>query len=287
MPAPSAPAHVPVRWSAQAYNMLRRCPYQFFAGRMLGLAGLEDVSDDLEKRDIGNLLHRVLHRYHSEMQAQEIRDPAHRLARLREISEHEFGPLMRDDGNAIGYYWRWCEVLPSYVQWQAAREAEGWHWQGGEIDVSVEIGMRDGVPLRLAGRIDRVDIGPDGSRAVLDYKTQSAARLRRKVGDVEEDCQLPFYGLLRKDAHAGSWIALEGAKDGPSQDQPARQREVDLPDFDGAVRWLEGQLRRDVGRLREGARLPAFGDASACTYCEARGLCRKGFWESTALPDLT
>ncbi len=48
MPAPAAPELVPGRWSAQAYNMLRRCPYQFFAGRMLGLAGLEAVSDDLE-----------------------------------------------------------------------------------------------------------------------------------------------------------------------------------------------------------------------------------------------
>ena len=38
---------------------------------------------------------------------------------------------------------------------------------------------------------------------------------------------------------------------------------------------------------RQGARLPAFGDASACLYCTARGLCRKGFWESTAVPVLT
>ncbi|WP_354681382.1 PD-(D/E)XK nuclease family protein [Cupriavidus plantarum] len=294
MPAPAAPEHVPARWSAAAYNMLRRCPYQFFAGRMLGLAGLEDMSDDLEKRDIGTLLHRVLHRYHQEMRDQDERDNDRRLARLREISEHEFGALIRDDGNALGYYWRWREVLPSYVQWQAAREAEGWYWQGGEIDVSVDIAMEDGEPLRLAGRIDRIDVGPDGSRAVLDYKTQSALRLRKKAGDVEEDCQLPFYGLLRADAHAGSWVALEGAKDGnmegnkeSSQQRAGQQREVDLPDFDAAVDALARQLRQDVGRLRRGAKLAAFGDASACTYCEARGLCRKGFWESTALPDLT
>lgn len=59
---------------------------------------------------------------------------------------------------------------------------------------------------------------------------------------------------------------------------------MSLPDFDAAVAWLEQQLRSDVMRLRQDAPLPAFGDASACTYCTARGLCRKGFWESTALP---
>ncbi|QYY30429.1 PD-(D/E)XK nuclease family protein [Cupriavidus pinatubonensis] len=287
MPAPAAPQLVPARWSAQAYNMLRRCPYQFFAGRMLGLAGLDAVSDDLEKRDIGELLHRVLLRYHRELLARRERGEtvpeAERLDRLREISDDVFGALMAEDGNAIGYYRRWCEVLPSYVTWQTEREAQGWFWRGGEIDAGVDLPMPDGKPIRLNGRIDRLDQGPGGAHAVLDYKTQSAARLKRKTSEVEEDCQLPFYGLLRADAVGGSWVALEGVRDGAA----SLQREVDLPDFDAAVAWLERQLRDDVMRLREGARLPAFGDASACMYCSARGLCRKGFWESTAVPALT
>ncbi|MNS97615.1 PD-(D/E)XK nuclease superfamily protein [compost metagenome] len=142
--------------------------------------------------------------------------------------------------------------------------------------------MPDGQPLRLTGRIDRLDQGPGGAHAVLDYKTQSATRLKRKLAEVEEDCQLPFYGLLRADAAAGSWVSLEGAREGAA----AAQREVGLPDFEAAVIWLERQMRDDVMRLRQGARLPAFGDASACLYCTARGLCRKGFWESTAVPVL-
>ncbi|KWR86009.1 PD-(D/E)XK nuclease family protein [Cupriavidus sp. IDO] len=287
MPAPAAPELVPTRWSAQAYNMLRRCPYQFFAGRMLGLAGLETVSDDLEKRDIGELLHRVLLRYHRDLQARreagEHVTDEQRLARLNEISDDVFGALMAEDGNAIAYYRRWREVLPSYVAWQSAREAQGWFWRGGEIDAGIDLPMPDGQPIRLNGRIDRLDQGPGGAHAVLDYKTQSATRLKRKVSEVEEDCQLPFYGLLRADAVGGSWIALEGAREGAA----APQREVGLPDFDAAVAWLEEQMRSDVMRLRGGAQLPAFGDASACTYCNARGLCRKGFWESTAVPVLT
>lgn len=288
MPAPEAAAElVPVRWSAQAYNMLRRCPYQFFAGRMLGLAGLETVSDELEKREIGEHLHRVLLRYHKDLQARRERGETfseeQRLARLREISDDVFGALMAEDGNAIAYYRRWREVLPSYVAWQSAREAEGWFWRGGELDAGIDLPMPDGQPLRLTGRIDRLDQGPDGAHAVLDYKTQSATRLKRKLAEVEEDCQLPFYGLLRADAVGGSWVSLEGARDGA----PAAQREVGLPDFEAAVTWLERQMRNDVMRLRQGAKLPAFGDASACLYCTARGLCRKGFWESTAVPVLT
>lgn len=280
MPAPAAPADlVPARWSAQAYNMLRRCPYQFFAGRMLGLAGLEAVNDDLEKRDIGDLLHQILLRFHQDPVNEEGVGVPPRLARLREISDDVFGALMAEDGNAIGYYRRWLEILPSYVAWQAEREAHGWRWLGGEVDAGVDLPMPDGQPLRLHGRIDRLDRGPDGECAVLDYKTQTATRLRRKARDVEEDCQLPFYGLLRADAVAGSWVSLEGGNGAI-----AGQREVDMEDFDQTVAWLARQLRDDVMRIRGGAPLPAFGDAAACTYCTARGLCRKGFWESTALP---
>jgi ATP-dependent helicase/nuclease subunit B len=287
MPAPVAPELVPERWSAQAYNMLRRCPYQFFAGRMLGLNGLEEVNDDLEKRDIGELLHQILMRYHRDVEQMGLRDDAARAARLGEISDEVFGALTAQDGNAIGYHRRWREVIPSYIAWQAAREAQGWFFRAGEVDAGVDLAMPDGQPIRLHGRIDRLDQGRDGSHAVLDYKTQTATRLKRKAREVEEDCQLPFYGLLRADARVGSWVALEGAGDGGGTGEGGRaaaQREVPLPDFDQAVAWLERQLREDVMRLRRGARLAAFGDAGACTYCNARGLCRKGFWESTALP---
>lgn len=285
MPAPSAPELAPARWSAQSYNMLRRCPYQFFAGRMLGLAGLEAVSDDLEKRDIGELLHQILLRYHRDVQARDLRDDAARVAHLQAVSREVFDGVMAEDGNAIGYYRRWLAVLPSYVAWQAAREREGWYWHAGELDAGAELPMRDGQPIRLHGRIDRLDRHRDGRHAVLDYKTQSAARLKRKARDAQEDCQLPFYGLLRADARAGSWIALEDGRNEPRSASPASRREVSLPDFDEAVAWLQEQLTHDALRLREGAPLPAFGDAAACTWCNARGLCRKGYWQSTALPE--
>lgn len=284
MPAPRAPELAPARWTAQSYNMLRRCPYQFFAGRMLGLAGLEAVSDDLEKRDIGELLHQILLRYHRDVQAQDVRDDAARIAHLQAVSREVFDGVMAEDGNAIGYYRRWLAVLPSYVAWQAAREREGWYWHAGELDAGADLPMRDGQPIRLHGRIDRLDRHRDGRHAVLDYKTQSAARLKRKARDAQEDCQLPFYGLLRADARAGSWIALEDGRNEPRSASPASRREVSLPDFDEAVAWLHEQLTHDALRLREGARLPAFGDAAACTWCNARGLCRKGYWQSTALP---
>ena len=49
---------------------------------------------------------------------------------------------------------------------------------------------------------------------------------------------------------------------------------------------LRDGLQADLTAVLGGAALPALGEGRVCDYCEARGLCRKGFWESTALPDL-
>src|SRR5690606_14837666 len=64
MPAPSAPQLLPATLSASGYNSLVACPYQFFAARMLRLAGLDELSDLPEKHDYGEWLHEILARYH-------------------------------------------------------------------------------------------------------------------------------------------------------------------------------------------------------------------------------
>jgi ATP-dependent helicase/nuclease subunit B len=64
-PRPVAAAHlVPREISASGYNALVACPYQFYAGYMLGLKELDEVQDLIDKRDYGSLLHGVLARFH-------------------------------------------------------------------------------------------------------------------------------------------------------------------------------------------------------------------------------
>lgn len=278
MPRPTAPMLVPTRLSAAAYQALRRCPYQFFADRMLRLAELEEPSEQLEKRAIGELLHTILLRYHStldEAPTQHTTD-AHRLTVLAAISAEVFDALLTFDGNALPFYHRWTQVMPAYVEWQRAREAEGWTWVAGEVARTQVLSLADGGELTLHGRLDRVDRHTDGTVAVLDYKTQSMKILREKASNIYEDCQLAFYGLLAPEVEQGAWVALEDSE-GMKAD-----RAVALPDYPEAVEWLARQIGEDIMRLRAGAALPAFGDESACRYCDARGLCRKGYWGAVA-----
>ena len=271
MPAPAAPALVPGTLSAAAYNSLRRCPYQFFVGRMLRLGELEEVSDELEKRDIGEILHAILHRFHRQLLETPMHDAADRRALLQTITDELFGRLLAEDGNALRFYRRWLSVMPSYLAWQAAREAEGWHFDAGEVEVDTSITLPDERPLRLRGRIDRIDVHQEHGVAVLDYKTQSPMVLVRRAKTPFEDCQLPFYGVLDARADRGGWVSLDGEARGD-------KRDVELPDFTQVVDWLIEQMQKDMTALAAGAPLPAFGDESACRYCAARGLCRKGYW---------
>lgn len=277
MPAPVAPQLVPQRLSAAGYQALRRCPYQFFATRMLRLSELDEPSDTLEKRAIGELLHETLLRYHKAVadDASLYASDVDRLALLARISRDIFNALLTFDGNALPFFQRWEAVMPGYVAWQRERETQGWHWQEGEAARSRDIPLDDGSVLTLHGRIDRLDRHSEGAVAVLDYKTQPIRVLRKKPDEIFEDCQLAFYGLLAPEIGEGAWVALE---DG-DRDKPETARAVDLPDYASIVTWLARQVGEDIVRLRAGEPLPAFGDEAACRYCEARGLCRKGFWE--------
>ncbi len=93
LPAPSAPALLPERLSASGVEALRACPYRFFALNMLHLRERDELDDEIEKRDYGNWLHAVLHRFHQGRD--DAGDPAdgdlqRLLATAREV-EAEFG----------------------------------------------------------------------------------------------------------------------------------------------------------------------------------------------------
>ena len=48
---------------ATGIDALRNCPYQFFAGRVLGLRPADEIDTEADKRDYGTWLHAVLHRF--------------------------------------------------------------------------------------------------------------------------------------------------------------------------------------------------------------------------------
>ena len=138
-------------------------PYQFYARHILGLTALDALDAEPTPAWQGSLAHRILHKWHE--QGGDIQSIA--LAELREMSAH---PLMRT---------LWQPRLFAALGWvtEAIRTAEGRSVLAVEKKAEMKI---DGV--RIHGRADRFDRLPDGTVAVIDYKTgkpPSAAEVAR------------------------------------------------------------------------------------------------------------
>ncbi|MDF3036759.1 MAG: nuclease family protein, partial [Paucimonas sp.] len=269
-PRPSASHLLPTRLSASAYNSLSACPYQFFAGHMLGLRALDDVSDLPEKRDYGEWLHHILHEYHEALANNPLPADA-RLAKLREMSERRFENELSRSAAALGYYVRWQKAMPAYIAWCEEREKDGWRYEAGELKRESRLAF-DGGEVTLHGRIDRIDRNAAGELAVLDYKTKPLDSLKKRLKNLE-DHQLAFYGLLMEQPVADAcYVALE-PKNGrighaSADDQTYPQR----------TQALSERAVETLAALSSGAAMPANGVQTICAWCNVRGLCRKGMW---------
>lgn len=271
-PAPALPpALVPAVISASGYNSLMACPYQFYARHALRLNELDEVTQTLEKRDYGEYIHDILHRFHCAHPVLGSTDPALLERELGEISSAVFARAIEADFVSHAWKLRWETHIPAYLRWQLERERQGWRWQDGELERTLAIPLENGRELVLRGRLDRVD--RNGSvLAVLDYKTLSHSGLKKKLEIPGEDVQLPCYALLLGEMpQQAAFVAVD------EKEVKLVEKECDIA---GLAEASQERLQTLFSALYRGASLPAQGVAHACEYCEMRGLCRKDYWNA-------
>lgn len=267
MPAPVAlPDLIPRRISASGYNSLVACPYQFYARHILHLNEMDEVREDVEKRDYGEWVHDILRRFHEQYQVLNNHLRTDLDSALLQISVEGFAPAVRRDYLARAWLLRWQQAIPSYLEVQFKNEAEGWRYQSGEVPFELPLTA----DLLMHGRLDRVDVQVEGDSAVrvLDYKMMDAPRLRNKLKEAGEDVQLACYASVYE-ADAAAFISIE--KDKVIEVAPPQN----VPEL--AQANIE-RLLEVFAQMRSGAALPAHGVGEACQYCEMRGLCRKSEW---------
>ncbi len=267
-PRPAAPQLTPATLSASGYSSLVACPYQFFAGRMLGLAAIDTLSDMPEKKDYGDWLHAILKKYHDALLERQVGEDG-RVQLLRDISQQQFDRILQQSPAALGYTVRWEKVIPAYVAWATEREKGGWHFELGEAWRERDLSWEGGA-VKLRGRIDRLDKNALGEYAVLDYKTRTQAALSKRLKD-GEDHQLPFYGLLADvPVTTASYVALEMDR--------GKTGAAEAKDYTEWAEALETAIIDNMQAIARAEPLPAQGTESVCQYCDMRGLCRKGAW---------
>ncbi|HXD40690.1 MAG TPA: PD-(D/E)XK nuclease family protein [Ramlibacter sp.] len=254
--------------SATAYEDLRRCPYRFFALRQLGLHEDDELDTELGKRDFGNWLHRVLRTFHESLRDGGEHPDADRV-RLLDLAAAEITRVQRlDEGEFLPFAAAWPKVRDGYLSWLAGHEAsERAAFEQAESEHELQLG-----PVKLVGRIDRIDRLPDGRAMVMDYKTEPRATSAERVKQPGEDTQLAFYAaLLDDDTLRAAYVNVGERGKTETMEQRAVVEARDL---------LVHGILDDVSRIESGAALAALGEGKVCDFCSARGLCRRDFWNA-------
>ncbi len=268
-PAPTMAQGLPARLSASAVEALRACPYRFFARVALGLGDSTELDAALDKSDHGRWLHAVLHRFHSERSGTDDR------GQLLAAADAVQAQLGLDAASHWPFRAAFDTVADHYLAWLHERDAQGWHFAGGELERRCVPPDLEG--LVLDGRLDRIDLagtGGAGGAMLIDYKTGNADKLSKLVRTPLEDTQLAFYAaLLTDEPHEPPPRAIYLAID-----ERKPPREIEHADVAHSAALLVEGLAADLAALREGVGAPALGEGEACEFCHARGLCRRDHW---------
>ena len=263
-PVAEAAVLAPTQLSASSYEDLRRCPYRFFALRMLGLKEADEIEAEVDKRDFGTWLHGVLRTFHETLRDRDV--PAQeRPALLDAIARDGIASQRLGEGEFLPFAAGWPAVRDGYLQWLARHEAAGAVFETAESAHAVELG-----PLKLEGRIDRIDRLPAGATLVMDYKTESLQATRDRMKTPLEDTQLAFYAALLPDAEVeAAYLNIS---------ERGEVRSVPHEALDQGKHLLREALQSEMRRIAQGAGLPALGEGKVCEFCAARGLCRRDAW---------
>jgi ATP-dependent helicase/DNAse subunit B len=200
------------RWSVTQFNDYITCPFRFFAAHVLHLQQRSEPEEGLESAGVGIISHDILAKAGAGwLAAQYPMTPDHEEAILALLDAAATEVLENVSTRAdfvAGTFWRWEQADLRQRLARAIRRMlheDGETWAGFRV-ASVEsgFGLRQGTPplilhtpagpVRIVGRIDRLDQREDGALALIDYKSSSSPRTLEDTKS-GRDLQLPIYLL--------------------------------------------------------------------------------------------
>jgi ATP-dependent helicase/DNAse subunit B len=130
--------------------------------------------------------------------------------------------------------------------------------------------------VEISGRIDRIDIAPDGRAYVIDYKYSAAQRTKGRLKD-ENLLQAPLYMMAAERAFGVKpdgvfYVGLKAGIDYAGWSHSGMLKSLPIPDD-----WLEIAERRTLQAMHEiraGRVEVAPAKPANCRFCDCRDICR-------------
>ncbi|HLK49473.1 MAG TPA: PD-(D/E)XK nuclease family protein [Bryobacteraceae bacterium] len=251
------------RLSPTGLESFLQCPFQYFGGRVLRLKPAPRRPEDrLSFLAQGNLVHAVLAEWYSTAQDVGL------------LFDRIFDEYREEYHIPNGYH---TERLRQAMREDLERFAADERWPRGEFESSTEREFEFPLneTLRISGRIDRLDVGPDGRAYIIDYKYSGAQRMKKLVGG--DRLQAPLYWMaaervLGVKPTAMFYVRLKGDVEYAGWSEDGSRGGNPVPE--GWAEDAAGRVLRMVEEMRQGRVAPDPASAEECRFCDTRDVCR-------------
>ncbi|HEX2952469.1 MAG TPA: PD-(D/E)XK nuclease family protein [Bacillota bacterium] len=292
-------------FSPSAMKEYAHCPFGFFCKRVLRIEPVETPGPLPTPAELGSLYHEILKTFfENHKQALTSEDTDLYMQEILKIADEIFTEEMKSvAGDADLFALRCLQIesvkenlrlfLTEELHWQ---EKIGWRYLPAAFEVvfggkeaGIELTIADGEEqIRLVGKIDRIDMRPDGKRfMILDYKTGNVPSHADIINGL--DLQMPIYIMaaeeIFKDAEAGSavYCSLKKHERNAGLWRKAWIKECGLSFRNGKEddEWsalIDNSKKYLIqyGRsIRNGDFRPTLGECAS--YCSYRSVCRRAF----------
>jgi ATP-dependent helicase/DNAse subunit B len=251
--------------SPTALESYLQCPFQYFSGRTLRLktapARPEDRLDFITQ---GSIVHTTLAEWYAHPQD------------IAPLFERIFEAALEEKRIPQGYH---VERLRNAMLEDLCAFAEDPRWPRAAFESRTEQPFEFALEtVGVRGKIDRLDVAPDGRAYVIDYKYSAAQRTRHRLND-ENLLQAPLYVMAAEKAFgmrpAGMfYVGLKGGVVYAGwSSQPVEGLSAE-PIPEG---WLENARERTVRvveEIRAGRVEAAPSNRENCRLCDYRDVCR-------------
>jgi ATP-dependent helicase/nuclease subunit B len=292
------------RFSATGLDTYLGCSLRFYYRYVLGLKEREDLDEDIEAKDIGNIVHQILEDEFTPFVGKRLRAADLKTADLEAIVERRFREAFGDDlaGRPYLMMLQTKSHLTDYlekcqVEILRALEAENQPVRLLALELAQTI---EHAGFTLAGRFDRVETRGD-KLFILDYKTSADAvksgirwnklelenrpSWKTAVGSLQmplytmilakihekpsEEIQGRFVMLGRTRIHPGIESSPYDAKSGRDPVTPELRRE--------RIGTMERLIDGLLGEMADPAVpfAPAAEGDRLCSYCDFKNLCNR------------
>jgi ATP-dependent helicase/nuclease subunit B len=235
-PAPHPPVSArPTTLSVTEIGTWQRNPYAIYAKRILNLKKLEDIDADITAAERGTIIHEALEKF---LTLHKTTWPADPLETLLSIGRDVFAPF-KDRPQVAAFWWpRFERIAAWFIEREQNRRQAGIRVLAAECEGNIQLSNGK---FTLKGRADRIDRLPDGTAAIIDYKTGTLPS--QKEIDLGLEPQLPLLALI---AEAGGFKDL-----GPLKTSELSHWQLKGANSDEKTQDVKGDLKAHINQARE------------------------------------